>query len=71
MWRFVPKKASSHLVSQKMACLGASYRGPSSAAELAFPPKQGSLHDATHEKMEFNFTGIPSKQNNVFNIPAV
>ena len=38
-----------------------------------FPMRQWSLRgtSAADGKMEFKFTGVQSKQNNVFNIPAV
>lgn len=36
-----------------------------------FPTSQGALRGAANGKMEFNLTGVESKKNNMFNVPAV
>jgi hypothetical protein len=67
MLRSVPRKEKNPGESN---CAWVVWWAPSAAA-LPCSIRQWSQHGAADGNMGFNFTGVQSKQNNVFNIPAV
>lgn len=44
---------------------------PAPLPRSIFPTSQGALRGAADGKMEFNLTGVQSKQNNMLNVLAV